>query len=59
MEMNDTIRKLILQNKPTLDIRKAAKETGMVTLRDAAVKKMLVGATTVEEVLRLTVEDEE
>ncbi len=59
MEMNDTIRKLILQSKPTLEIRKAAKKTGMITLRDAAVKKMLVGATTVEEVLRLTVEDEE
>ncbi len=59
MEMNDRIRKLILQGKSTIEIRKAARETGMVSLREAAIRKMLSGATTVEEVLRLTVEDEE
>jgi type IV pilus assembly protein PilB len=56
--MNDNLRKLILKGESSIEIKKAARESGMVTLREASIKKMLVGATTVEEVLRLTIEDE-
>ena len=58
MVMNDNLRKLILKGESSIEIRRAARESGMVTLREASIKKMLVGATTVEEVLRLTIEDE-
>jgi general secretion pathway protein E len=54
MEMNDTI-KAILRDKGDADlIRKAAVAEGMTVLREAAVRKMLGGETTFDEVIRVT-----
>ena len=39
------------------EIRQAAIKNGMVTLRDAGNERVLDGTTSVEEVLRSTVED--
>lgn len=55
MPMNDNIRKLIRSNPDVVEIRKAAIDDGMITLREAAVKKLAMGVTTFEEVLRATV----
>ncbi|SVB69296.1 uncharacterized protein METZ01_LOCUS222150, partial [marine metagenome] len=39
------------------EIFEAAKNNGMTPLRDAAIEKLINGATSLEEVIRVTVED--
>ena len=51
------LRKLIFDNANEDEIRQAAIKNGMVTLRDAGNERVLDGTTSVEEVLRSTVED--
>ncbi len=53
MPMSDEIRNLILQRAPSHLIRAAAKEAGMVTMREDGVKKILLGLTTLEESIRV------
>ncbi|MBI5412805.1 type II/IV secretion system protein [Candidatus Peregrinibacteria bacterium] len=58
MWMNNKIRKMILDNASTMDIEKAAMETGMVTLEQAGAIKALLGQTTLEEVYSVAREAE-
>ena len=58
MEVNDEIRELILNNAPDIEIRKTAIKNKMQTLRQSALRKMLAGITTIEEVLRVTVSEQ-
>ncbi len=53
MEVNDTIRELIFQQISKDVLRRVASDMGMRTLRQAAVDKVLEGATTLEEVYRV------
>ncbi len=55
MPVSREIRDLILKNAPVTDIRAMAQAQGMKTLRQAGLLKVLAGATTVDEVLRVTV----
>jgi len=55
MPVSQEIRDLILKNAPVTDIRAMAQAQGMKTLRQAGLLKVLAGATTVDEVLRVTV----
>lgn len=57
MMMNSELEELILNREPTQIIRDAARRAGMITLRDAAVRKVLAGITTIEELLRVTFEE--
>ncbi len=57
MPVREEIRELILQGASAGEIKKEAIRLGMVTLRQAALKKLREGVTTVEEVLKSTVED--
>jgi type II secretory ATPase GspE/PulE/Tfp pilus assembly ATPase PilB-like protein len=50
--MNDEIRNAIQERRNAGEIRKIAQQTGMVALRDDALRKVLSGLTTLEEVLR-------
>jgi type IV pilus assembly protein PilB len=50
------IREQIADNAPTAEIKKVARDLGMLTLREAGLAKVLQGVTTVEEVLRVTAE---
>jgi type II secretory ATPase GspE/PulE/Tfp pilus assembly ATPase PilB-like protein len=54
MEVNEKIRPLITDKVDVEALKRAAKEDGMVSLRDAAVQKMLSGETTFDEVIRVT-----
>jgi general secretion pathway protein E len=54
MEVNDSIRATIQEKANSELIRKTAVADGMVVLREAAVKKMLKGETTFDEVVRVT-----
>src|SRR6266571_4040464 len=55
MPVSQEIRDLILKNAPVTDIRAMAQAQGMKSLRQAGLLKVLAGATTVDEVLRVTV----
>jgi len=57
LEMSDELRELIIKKVPTHVLRQAAIKNGMTTLRDSALRKLLSGVTTVEEVLRVTTGD--
>ena len=57
MKMTDTIREIILKGGSAIDIKAAAIEGGMRTLRMAGIRKILEGVTTIEEVLRVSVSD--
>jgi type IV pilus assembly protein PilB len=55
MEVDDEVKELILIGASGLELRKKAIERGMVTLRQSGLRKVKDGATTIEEVLRETV----
>jgi general secretion pathway protein E len=54
MELNDKVRALVHDKADAERIRKAAVGDGMTVLREAAVRKMLAGVTTFDEVIRVT-----
>jgi type IV pilus assembly protein PilB len=56
LEMSDRLREMVLDGAATDEIRSAAKEQGMRTLRDAGLLAIFDGVTTVEEVLRETID---
>ena len=51
------LRKLVFDNANEDEIRQSALNNGMVTLRDAGLERVLDGTTSVEEILRSTVEE--
>lgn len=53
LRMNNKLRRLITEGANTLDIQKAAQESGMVTLEQAGVIKALQGMTSLDEVYRV------
>jgi len=55
--IDDAVGALILKNSDAQSIKRAAVEQGMDTLRDDGARKVLLGLTTVEEVLAATQED--
>jgi general secretion pathway protein E/type IV pilus assembly protein PilB len=57
LEVDDSVRKLIYQKVSSPQIRKRARETGMRTLREDGIQKVLSGMTTLEEIYRTTVDD--
>jgi type IV pilus assembly protein PilB len=57
MMMEPEVEELILAREPASVIREEARKHGMMTLREAAVKKVLDGVTTMEELLRVTFEE--
>jgi len=54
LRVSDPIRELINERRPTLYIRERARELGMRTMREDAIRNVLDGYTTVDEVLRYT-----
>ncbi len=54
MEMSSDLRDLAFNKKPTMEMRSKAISEGMLTLQEDAVRKLLSGITTIEEILRVT-----
>jgi len=54
LDLSDTIREMILDRRPSSEIRKAAIKEGLTTLRQAGVEKVLRGETTLREINRVT-----
>lgn len=55
--MTSKIKEMILARATELEIKEAAREGGMITMREDAVIKASQGLTTLEEVVRLTAPD--
>lgn len=54
LPVTDRIKDQILEKRPPSEIRQAALETGMTSLREAGIAKILAGETTIKEVNRMT-----
>lgn len=54
LDLNDTIRELIVSKSPMAHLKKAAKEAGTIFLRESAVEKVLAGETSLREINRVT-----
>ena len=59
LDVNDTVRELMLSRASAAQIRMAAQRAGMRTLRDAGIQKIYAGITTIEEVIRETIAAED
>lgn len=56
LSMNDTIESLAVSKQPSSVIAQAAREQGMITLRQDGILKALKGITTIDEVWRVAAE---
>ncbi len=54
MDVNDTIREMIINKASATQMRLAAQRSGMRTLRDAGIQKIFAGLSTIEEVVKET-----
>jgi type IV pilus assembly protein PilB len=54
LDLTDELREMLIERRPTKDIKAAAKKSGMVFLRESAVARALSGQTTLEEINRAT-----
>jgi type IV pilus assembly protein PilB len=54
MDLSDRIRDMILDRRPTSEIKRAARDEGMRFLRECAVHRVLEGVTTLREINKVT-----
>ncbi len=58
-EVDDTVQRMIFDKAPAIELRARIREMGMRTLREDGMLKVASGMTTLEEVLRATMGDEQ
>jgi type II secretory ATPase GspE/PulE/Tfp pilus assembly ATPase PilB-like protein len=54
LDLTDNIREIILARRPNSEIKKAARDEGMKSLRESAVERVLGGITTLREINKVT-----
>ncbi len=54
LEMTDTVREMILDKRPSSEIRRMARQEGMRFLRESALDKVRAGVTTLREINKVT-----
>jgi type IV pilus assembly protein PilB len=54
LALSDTIRDMILAKRASSEIRRVARQEGMVTLRETALEKVREGSTTLKEINKVT-----
>ncbi|MBZ5562532.1 MAG: GspE/PulE family protein [Acidobacteriia bacterium] len=54
LALSDQIRELILEKRPSSEIRRVARKEGMVTLRESAIEKVRQGVSTLREINKVT-----
>jgi type IV pilus assembly protein PilB len=54
LDLSDRIRQMILDRRPTAEIKRAAREEGMVFLRESGLEKVRKGITTLREINKVT-----
>ncbi len=55
MEMSEALREMVIANASVIDLKKTAMAEGMTPLRQAGLRKVAEGMTTIEEVVRETI----
>lgn len=56
MEVDESVRKLVLDDAPSSKVRDVAIARGMRTLREAGIRKVIEGATSLEEIMQATID---
>jgi type II secretory ATPase GspE/PulE/Tfp pilus assembly ATPase PilB-like protein len=54
LDLSDNVRELILARRSSAEIKRAAREEGMIFLRESAVAKAVAGHTTLHEINKVT-----
>jgi len=54
LDLSDRIREMIIDRRPTSEIKRAAREEGMTFLRDSGIAKVSAGITTLREINKVT-----
>src|SRR5207244_5799736 len=54
LDLSDHIREMIIERRPTSEIKRAAHEEGMASLRESALAKVFAGTTTLKEINKVT-----
>jgi type IV pilus assembly protein PilB len=54
LDLSDRIREMILERRPTSEIKKMARDEGMRFLRESAVEQVMLGRTTLREINKVT-----
>jgi len=54
LDLSDRIREMIIDRRPTSEIKRAAREEGMQFLRESGLKKIRAGLTTLREINKVT-----
>jgi type IV pilus assembly protein PilB len=54
LDMSDRIRQMVLERRPAAEMKLAAREEGMTSLRDSALEKVFAGVTTLREINKVT-----
>jgi len=54
LDLSDRIREMIIEKKPTSEIKRMAHDEGMTFLRDSALAKVFAGITTLKEINKVT-----
>jgi len=54
LDLSDHIREMIIDRRPTSEIKRAARDSGMSFLRDSALRKVRAGLTTLREINKVT-----
>jgi type IV pilus assembly protein PilB len=57
LDLTDHIREMIVDRRPTSEIKRAAIEEGMITLRQSGLAKVRAGVTTLREINKVTFVD--
>jgi type IV pilus assembly protein PilB len=58
MTMDDAMREMVMKNANTAQLRRYARKRGMRTLRESGLLAIYEGQTTIDEIVRETLEDE-
>jgi type IV pilus assembly protein PilB len=54
LDLSDRIREMIIDRRPTSEIKRAAREGGMTFLRESGLRKVRAGITTLREINKVT-----
>jgi len=54
LDLSDHIREMIIERRPTSEIKRAAHDEGMTFLRESALAKVFAGITTLKEINKVT-----
>jgi type IV pilus assembly protein PilB len=54
LDLSDRIREMIVDRRPTSEIKRTAREEGMITLRESGLAKIRAGITTLKEINKVT-----